>query len=62
MRSFFILGLSFLLVGCGSSTKAIITNEVEANSPIEVHLDLSQVTDDTASNTQLELRKAWLKG
>jgi len=46
MRSFFILGLSLLVVGCGSSTKAISTNEVEANIPIEVLLDLSQVTDD----------------
>ena len=37
-----------MIVGCGSTTKAIITNdaEVEANIPIEVILDLSQVTDD----------------
>ena len=48
MRSLFILFLSLLIVGCGSTTKAIITNdaEVEANIPIEVILDLSQVTDD----------------
>ncbi len=46
MRSLFILVLSFLIVGCGSTTKAIITNDVEANIPIEVILDLSQVADD----------------
>ncbi len=48
MRSLFILFLSLLIVSCGSATKSIITNdkEVEANIPIEVLLDLTQVTDD----------------
>lgn len=42
----FLLCLSFLLAGCGSSTKTVITNELKISNPIEAHIDLANVKED----------------
>lgn len=42
----FLLCLNFLLVGCGSSTKTVITNDLIISNPIEAHIDLASVKDD----------------
>lgn len=50
-QALFLLGLSFLLIGCGSSTKAVITNDIQISNPIQAHIDLAGVKDDKVQVT-----------